>query len=62
MDINKGEVMTGKELKTKARGRLDVSEGRTVVTMLDYQGCAVVTYSVVDKRANPNAPAQRGSS
>ena len=54
--------MTGNNLETKARGRLDVSEGRTVVTMLDYQGCAVVTYSVVDKRANPNDPAQRGSS
>jgi len=50
--------MTGKELETKARGRLDVSEGRTVVTMLDYQGCPVVTCSVVDKRAKPS----RGSS
>ena len=45
--------MTGKELKTKARGRLDVREERTVVTMLDYQGCPVVTYSVVDKRGKP---------
>ena len=48
--------MTGRELETKARVRLDVSQGRTVVTLLDYQGCAVVTYSVVDKRANPNDP------
>ena len=45
--------MTGKTQKTKARGRLDVSEGRTVVTMLDHQGCPIVTYSVVDKRAKP---------
>ena len=50
----RGEVMTGKTQKTKARGRLDVSEGRTVVTMLDYQGCPIVTYSVVDKRAKPS--------
>ena len=45
--------MTGKKLKTKARGRLDVREGRTIVTMLDYDGSPIVTYSVVDKRAKP---------
>ncbi len=54
MDINEGEVMTGKKQQTKAQGRLDVREDRTVVTMLDYQGCPVVTYSVVDKRAKPS--------
>ena len=50
--------MTGKKQQRKAQGRLDVREGRTVVTMLDYQGCPVVTYSVADKRGKP----ARGSS
>jgi hypothetical protein len=45
--------MTGKKRQTRARGRLDVRERRTVVTMLDSQGCPVVTYSVVDKRGKP---------
>jgi hypothetical protein len=46
--------MTDTKHQTKAQGRLDVREGRTVVTMLDYQGCPVVTYSVVDKRGKPS--------
>jgi hypothetical protein len=55
MDINEREgVMTGRKQQTKAQGRLDVREGRTVVTTLDYQGCPVVTYSVVDKRGKPS--------
>jgi hypothetical protein len=51
-DINeREEVMTGKKQKTKEQGRLDLREERTVVTMLDYDGSPIVTYSVVDKRA-----------
>jgi hypothetical protein len=50
--------MTGKKQQTRARGCLDVREGRTVVTVLDDQGCPVVTYRVVDKRGKPS----RGSS
>ena len=46
--------MTDTKQQTKAQGHLDVREGRTVVTMLDYQGCPVVTYSVVDKRGKPS--------
>ena len=30
--------MTGRKQQTKEQGRLDVREGRTVVTMLDYRG------------------------
>jgi hypothetical protein len=46
--------MTGKKQQTKEQGRLDVREERTVVTMLDYDGSPIVTYSVVDKRAKPS--------
>ena len=49
--------MTGKK-QQKEQGRVDVREERTVVTMLDYDGSPIVTYSVVDKRAKPS----RGSS
>lgn len=56
--------MTGKKQQTKkeAGRNLDVREPQATVTMLDYEGSPVVTYSVVDKRANPKDPAQRGSS
>jgi hypothetical protein len=55
--------MTDKKQKTKEQGRnIDVREPQATVTMLDYEGSPVVTYSIVDKRANPKAPAQRGSS
>ena len=63
-DINKRkEVMTDKKQKTKEQGRnIDVREPQATVTMLDYEGSPVVTYSIIDKHANPKAPAQRGSS
>ena len=55
MDINEREGdMTGKKQPTKEQGRLDVREERTVVTMLDYDGSPIVTYSVIDKRAKPS--------
>ena len=50
--------MIDKKQQTKEQGRLDVREERTVVTMLDYDGSPIVTYSVVDKRAKSS----RGSS
>jgi hypothetical protein len=51
--------MTDKKQKTKEQGRnIDVREPQATVTMLDYEGSPVVTYSVVDKRAKPS----RGSS
>jgi hypothetical protein len=47
--------MTGKKQQTKEQSRnVDVREERTVVTMLDYDGSPIVTYSVVDKRAKPS--------
>jgi hypothetical protein len=47
--------MTGKKQNSeKEQGRkLEVPEKQTV-TMLDYEGSPVVTYSIVDKRAKPS--------
>ena len=49
----KEEIMSGKSQKTKQeQGRtLQVPEEKATVTMLDYEGSPVLTYSVVDKRA-----------
>ena len=46
--------MTGKKQKTTKEQvpDVDVREQQTV-TMLDYEGSPVVTYSVVDKREKP---------
>ena len=52
--------MNDKELKAEGCGcrRRGVAQPRgaeeRIVTMLDYEGCPVVTYSVVDKHANPS--------
>ena len=48
--------MTGKKQKPKTeQGRsLDPREAQATVTMLDYEGSPVVTYSVTDKRAKPS--------
>ena len=53
--------MSGKKQKTKKEpGRsLEVREPQATVTMLDYEGSPVVTYSVVDKRAKPSGEARR---
>ena len=54
--------MSDKKQKAKEQGRsLDVREPQAI-TMLDYEGSPVVTYSIGDKRAKPKDPAQRGSS
>ena len=48
--------MTGKTPKSKqeqSRG-VEVREAPATVTMLDYEGSPVVTYSVTDKRAKPS--------
>jgi hypothetical protein len=55
--------MSDKKQKAKEQGRsLDVREPQATITMLDYEGSPVVTYSIGDKRAKPKDPAQRGSS
>ena len=48
--------MGNKKQKTrKERDRtLQVPEEPATVTMLDYEGSPVVTYSVIDKRAKPS--------
>ena len=45
-----------KQAKTKQGLKLEVPRKQTV-TMLDYEGQPVVTYSVVDKRAKPSRDA-----
>jgi hypothetical protein len=48
--------MSDKKQKTKKvqDRNLDVLQEPAAVTMLDYEGQTVVTYSVVDKRAKPS--------
>ena len=48
--------MTGRKQKSKKEQSrsLDVREAQATVTMLDYEGSPVVTYSVTGKRAKPS--------
>jgi hypothetical protein len=47
--------MTGKKQKTdRTQGPKLVVREQQTVTMLDYEGSPVVTYSVVDKREKPS--------
>ena len=46
-----------KQTTKKDQGRNFEVPGKQTVTMLDYEGQPVVTYSVVDKRAKPSRDA-----